>query len=386
MMTPLALALALAVTPLDAEPEAAGPPSTATGTRALLDEKITLNLQKADLGQVLERLATLLGKTLILQPGVEGTVTLEVRETSVSDVLSGLQASHALSIRLEGDRMYVKKVGEKTSQGAGKPDAEALDRAFLLDTSLPRRPSAAKPKRFDGSFEFRDDAGGSAIWEIGTTLGTVTLPGCARPIPVSLFPGDAFDGIPRVVLGPARGAAALARIVAPGARVRLPDCQAPLTLRALDSRERASKAAPLLPAGQYQLTAQILEAGAGGDEVLSAPHLQLAGGEVGTIQSGSRESAASGALLGRAIQMSVAILSAGDSDALLACSVSATRDVEPGRGEPPVTIRIARADESLRLPFGKPERVTVSPVYGRGHSALVLELTLERLPEKRSGR
>jgi hypothetical protein len=385
MMSSALLAVVLALpaeaASFSAEPrEAAAPASTV----AALGERISLKLEKADLGQVLERLATLLGKTLILQPGIEGAVTLEVRETPVSDVLSGLQTSHALSIRLEGERMYVSKAGEKLRAGPGKPDEEGLSLAFIADTSLPRRLASDKPKRFDGFFEFRvDGAGGSAVWEIGDTPGTVTLPGCAGTIPVSLLPGDAFDGIPRVVFGPARGAAALARIVAPGASFRLPECSAPLTIKALESRDGVPKAVPISQAGQYQLTIQILEAGAGGDEVLSAPRIALAAGEVGTVQSGSQRAAASGVLLNQAIRMNAAVLSAGDADALVACSVSVTRDVEPEPGQPPLTIRIARADESLRLSYGKPARITVSPTYGRGHSALVLELTVDRMPGKR---
>jgi hypothetical protein len=379
--------------------EAAAPASTV----AALGERISLKLEKADLGQVLERLATLLGKTLILQPGIEGTVTVEARETPISDVIAGLETSYALSIRFDGERMYVTKAGEKARTGPGKPDDEALDRAFLADGSLPRRPAAEKPKHFDGSFEFREEgSGGSAVWEIGS-LATVTLPGCAVPLPVILLPGDTFDGIPRVVFGPARGAGALAiekvtgrrdsvqpgadrhtaRIVAPGASFRLPECSAPLTLKALGSRDGASKAVPVSQAGRYLFTVQILEAGAGGDEVLSAPRIALGAGDVGTLQSRSQRAAASAGLLGQGIQANVAVLDAGDTDALVACSISVTRDVEPGPGQPPVTIRIARADESLRLSYGKPERITVAPTYGRGHSALVLELTVDRMPGKR---
>jgi hypothetical protein len=299
--------------------------------------------------------------------------------------------------------MYVKKAGEKARTGPGKLDDEALDRAFLSDGSLPRRPAAEKPKHFDGSFEFREDGSGvSAVWEIGS-LATVTLPGCSVPLPVILLPGDTFDGIPRVVFGTPRGTFALAiekvtgrsepvqpeayryaaRIVAPGASFRLPECSAPLTLKALGSRDGASKAVPVLQAGRYLFTVQILEAGAGGDEVLSAPKISLPLGEVGGIQSGLQRAAASSGLLSQGVQANVAVLDAGDTDALVACSISVTRDVEPGPGQPPVTIRIARTDESLRLSYGKPERITVAPTYGRGHSALVLELTLDRAPGKR---
>ncbi|MEO8585957.1 MAG: hypothetical protein ABI584_07330 [Acidobacteriota bacterium] len=387
MIPSLALALTLALASPAAEPEASGAPPAASGARAHLDERVTLNLHEADLGQVLERLATLLGRTLILQPGIEGTVTLEARESRVSDVIAGLETSHALSIRLDGARMYVTKAGEKTRTAPGKPDEEALDRAFLSDGSLSRRPAAEKPNLFDGSFEFREEGSGtSAVWEIGGSLATVTLPGCSVPLPVILLPGDTYDRVPRVVFGPPRGTAALARIVAPGARFRLPECSAPLTLQALGSRDGASKAVPASQTGQFLLTVQILDAGAGGDEVLFAPRIQLVAGAAGTLQSGSHETAAAGVLLDRSFYTSVAVLDAGDTDALVVCSISVTRDVEPGPRQPPVTIRIARADESLRLSYGKPERITVSPTFGRGRSALVLELTLERPAEKRRGR
>jgi hypothetical protein len=384
MISSLALAVALAVAPPAAEPSGSGPPAPGAAPRALLDEKITLNLKEADLGQVLERLATLLGKTLILQPGIEGTVTVEARETPVSDVIAGLQASHGLSILFKGEYLYVSKAGERLRVGSGKPDEEGLNVAYFADKSLPRRLASDKPRRFNGAFEFREEGtGGVAAWEIGDTPGTITLPGCAGPIPVSVLPGDAFDGVPRVVFGPALGAAALARIVAPGARFRLPECSGPLALMALDSRDGVPKAVPLPQAGQVRISARILEAGASGDEVLAAPSIQLAVGDVGTVESGSQNEARSGASLRQAIRMNAAVLRAGDADALVACSVSVTRDVEPEAGQQALTIRIARADESLRLSYGKPERITVSPTYGRGQSALVLELTVDRIPAKR---
>lgn len=383
-LTPaLTFALALGLAPPAAGPAASGAPPAATGTRALRDEKITLNLKDADLGQVLERLATLLGTTLILQPGIEGTVTLEARETSVSEVIAGLQTSHALSILFKGEFLYVSKAGEKL-RVPGKPDEEGLNVAYLADKSLPRRLASEKPKRFSGAFAFREEGTGNVVsWDIGDTPGTVTLPWCAGPIPVSLLPGDAFDGIPRVVFGPARSDSAPARIVAPGAVFRLPACSSPLALTALDSRDGVPKAVPLSLTGQFQLSAKIVEAGPDGDEVLAAPRIQLAAGEAGTIQSGSQYETRSGAPLNQAIRMNASVLSAGDTDAFLACSVSVTRDVEKAPGQPPLTIRIARADESLRLAFGKPERVTVSPTWGRGRSALVLELTVDRVPAKR---
>ncbi|MCM3878265.1 MAG: hypothetical protein NEA02_17840 [Thermoanaerobaculia bacterium] len=384
MISPLVLALALVLAPPAAEPEASGAPSAASGARAQLDEKITLNLRDADLSQVLERLATLLGKTLILQPGVGGTVTIEARETPVSDVIAGLQASHALSIRLKGDFLYVSKAGEQLRSGPGKPDEDGLNAAYLADRSLPRRLASDKPRRSGGAFEFREEGtSGTAAWEIGATPGTVTLPGCAGPIAVSLLPGDAFDGVPRVVFAPSRGGSAPARIVAPGATFRLPECSGPLALGALDSRDGIPKAVPLSQTGQFQLTARILETGANGDEVLAAPRIQLPAGEVGTVQAGSQSETRSGAALNQNIRMNASVLAAGDADALVACSVSVTRDIEPEPGQPVLTIRIARADESLRLAYGKSERVTVSPTWGRGHSALVLELTVERVPAKR---
>ena len=140
---------------------------------------------------------------------------------------------------------------------------------------------------------------------------------------------------------------------------------------------------PLPQSGQFQLTARIVESGAHGDDVLAEPRIGLGAGDVATAQSGSQYETRSGAALSQSIRMSASILSPTDSDALVACSVSVTRDVEPAPGQPPLTIRIARADESLRLAYGKPERVTVSPTWGRGHSALVLELTVERVPMKR---
>lgn len=386
MISSAFLVLALVAPSADAAPaEAPSEASSPKSTVAALDERITLRLEKADLSQVLERLATLLGKTLILQPGVEGLVTIDAPDMPVTKVLQMVMTSSKVSIRLEGDRMFVSRTGENPPEGPGRPGEDELSRAFLADASLPRRPAAEKPPRFAGAFEFRaEGAGAPTVWELGDTLGTVTLPGCAAPIPVVLLPGDLFDGIPRIVFADAgRGGQALARIVAPEGTVRLPECAAPLSVRTRASKEGSPKAVPLRQSGTYMLKGRLREVRADSEEVLSEPRVGLPVGVVGTMKSGTQSVSSSGAPLNQVVVMHVGILSATDDDAFLVCSVSVVRDVEPAPGQPPVTIRVARADESLRVTYGKTERVTVSSTYGRGQSALVLELTLEKIPEKR---
>jgi hypothetical protein len=76
------------------------------------------------------------------------------------------------------------------------------------------------------------------------------------------------------------------------------------------------------------------------------------------------------------VKMTGLIIDRTANDVLIALSTTVDREVQPAPGEPVVVIRRAESDESLRIPFGKTERVTISPTYGRGGSALVLVLTV----------
>jgi hypothetical protein len=376
MITTPLLAALLAMAPV--LPGGAAPTSAPHTAAAPADEKVTLNLKDADLTKVLENFATLIGVTPIIAPGVGGTVTLEAH-ASIPELLRDLERSFQITIRIADGRMFVSKAAEPPS----RLDDDAADLRYLANVALPRRPTAAAPKRFDGDVEIRASAGESRIYSLASA-GGVTIPGCPSGLAILPLPGDRFDGLPGLVL---KGEGILPRVLSLSldefVPVELPGCPGPISLRLQPSSARAIAPVPLRAFGQFQIQLQILDVGAHGETVLSAPRVQVEGGEPATMQSGTTRRSSSGIALMQTVQAALAVVDASEEQATVALSSAVLRDVDPKDGGSPVTIRIARARESARLAFGKAQRIVLSPTFGRGDSALVLDVMIERAPERR---
>ena len=91
---------------------------------------------------------------------------------------------------------------------------------------------------------------------------------------------------------------------------------------------------------------------------------------------------AGGLSLSQTVQAAFVVVDANEKRATVAVSSTVLREVDPRDGGQAVTIRIAHSRESASLAFGKSQRVVLSPTFGRGGSALVLDVVIERLPGK----
>ncbi len=367
MITAALLAAFLATGPASAadasSPEAAHPAADPA------DEKVTLNLRDADLANVLSNFATLLGVTPIIAPGVAGTVTM-VANAPIRELLRTLERDFQITIRVADGRMLVSKAA--TSPPA--LDDEAADLRYLADRALPRRPAADAPKRFEGAVEIRTNAGEPSTYSLASP-GGVSIPGCKPGLAILPLPGDRFDGLPGLVIV---GEGALPRVLSPSLQdftvVDVAGCSGPLSLKLQTSRAGAVEPSALPTLGMFLVRAQILEVGPRGETVLSAPRMQVPGREPAMILSGTA---------GHTFQATFVVVDASGGGATLAVSSAVLRDVDPRDGGSVLTIRTARARESARLTFGKSQRFVFSPTYGRGDSALVLDVVLERAADGR---
>ena len=366
----LATAPAVAKEPADAE--------ASVGTADPADEEVTLSLRDADLTQVLEKFAILLGVTPIIAPGVSGTVTIDTT-ASIREHLRDLEINSHLTIRIADGRMNVSR----SAAPMAPLDDEAADTRYLTNPALPRKPAGAVPKPFDGAAEIRTSTGEFRAYSLATA-GGISAPGCKSDLSFVPLPGDRFDGQPVLVLV---GDGVLPRVLSPAREewisVELPGCPGPLSIRLSASSSGAVSAAPLPPFGSFRLRLQIIEVSGQAENVLSAPRVQVAGGEAASIRSGSNRRSPAGATLGQTIQAAIAVVGASEKTAMVAVSASVLRDVDPKDGGPLTTIRIVHARESARLEFGKSQRIVLAPTYGRGDSALVMDVVVERVTTKK---
>ncbi len=355
------------------------------------DEKISLTLRDADLKNLLEKLATLMDVTPIIAPGVGGTVTMSVN-APVPEILRSLERDFQITIRVADGRMLVSKA----SSSPLPLDDDAADSRYLGDSTLPRRPAAAAPKRFEGAVEFTNGAGQAFVYSL-VAPGTISISGCPTGLLMFATPGDRFDGLPGLIL---KSEGAIPRPANPGVTLKgdlprllspslgeavsvdVPGCSAPLSVRLLGSNAGAVAPLPLPPFGQFRIQLQVLEVSGQGATVLSAPRLQVLGGEPAMIQSGTSRRSATGLVLGQTVQAAIVVTDASDKTATIAVTAAVQRDVDPKDGGALLTIRVAHARESARLAYGKSQRIVLAPTFGRGDSALVLDLVIERVPPK----
>jgi TonB family protein len=87
-------------------------------------EPITLTLVEADLGDVLETFAALTDLEILLEPGITGTVTLDVTSKPWDQVLDEMLTAQGLAWSHEDGRLIVRREGAPTVVSL-EPKAEA---------------------------------------------------------------------------------------------------------------------------------------------------------------------------------------------------------------------------------------------------------------------
>ena len=73
------------------------------------EKRFDLQLEGAELADALRLVASVAEKSLVVGPGVEGTVTLTMKNVTVEDVLERLKKDFNLSVEEKGNTLVVTK-------------------------------------------------------------------------------------------------------------------------------------------------------------------------------------------------------------------------------------------------------------------------------------
>lgn len=330
-----------------------------------LDLRISLKLENTAVADVLEKIADLLGVTPILEPGVGGRLSLDVRDLPISKALEMVEAAAKVDITVSARLLK----------------ARTKDRANTAGTVAARvKPEAPRRKLGEALRFWLDGAGTPPVTvQIPAYVGRFDLPGCAGPVTVGAL--GAYGGravsVALSAAGPS-GGSATARILGEaaidGTKLLLPGCDGRLVVEVGDSSPGATMIAPVrVPKGEpLEVAMSLLEVTDESEETLAAPKIQfLADGGFSTKSGFTADAPGSFAQVTEIHGVPLELRSEAE-EILLAVYAGVTRT--PATASASATL-VARRAESFWLRKGRPLRWTVDSSWNGGRAALVLELT-----------
>ena len=334
---------------------------------ARLDVPITLRLKDAAVVDVLEKLADLLGVTPIIDLGVGGQVSLDVRELPISKALELIEEAAKVEITVSAKLLRVRAKADPNATGAVPAPAPAT--------------SKASPVRLGEALRFwRDGAGAPPVTvHVPEYVGRFELPGCTGPVTIGRL--GAYEGRTAGVAlassdpsgGPATGRI-LGEAAINGTKVLLPGCDGKLVVEVGDPLPGATMTEPVrVPKGEpLVVTMRLLELTEEEEKSLSEPRIAfLADGSFSTISGFT--AGAPGSFEQEAEIHGVPLeFRSEDESVLLAVYAGVTRAPAAANASPTL---VARRAESFWLRKGRPVRWTVDSSWDGGRAAIVLELT-----------
>lgn len=332
---------------------------------ASLDVPITLKLHDASVVDVLEKLADLLGVTPIIDPGVGGLVSIDVRELPISKALQLIEGAARADITVSAKLLRVR----------AKPDAKT---SGTVPAPVPSKPSS---RRIGDALRFWLDGAEAppVTVHVPDYVGRFELPGCTGPVTVSRLGvyGGRTVGVALASTDPPGGRATgriLGETAIDGTKVLLPGCDGRLVVEVGDSQPGASMTEPVrVPKGEpLVLTMRLLELTDETEESLSEPTIVFQADGSFSMKSGFTAGSAGSSSQETEI-CGVPLEYRSDAETiLLAVYAGVTRAPATASSSPTL---VARRAESFWLPKGRPLRWTVDSSWDGGRAALVLELT-----------
>ena len=361
MIGPLLLAVALSTEPVPAADRASLPPGA---NPAALDVPVTLALKDASLVDVLEKFSDLLGVTPILEPGLAGRISLDLREVPVSKALELVGKAGKVEIVVRGNVLRARSGAGARSAPAGPPS-----------------PTRAGPG-FGDVVRFWREGEEERVTSVRVshTVGRVEVPGCDGPLAIArLGPAKDASGI-ALAVRPASGARATARVLdgaaADGRKVLLAGCDGRLVVAAGDAASPGVLEPTAVEKGEPALaTLRLLEVTEAGEESISEPRVAFSSGQGWAVST--RYTAAEAGGVGQEVEIRGVPLEVDDAGGGLLLAVFARIVRTPAPASAATTL-VARRAESLWVPVGRPVRWTVDSSWDGGRAAIVLELTIER--------
>lgn len=371
MIAPFLLAVALAASPAGIpapEPSPEPAVSAAASKSPALDVPITLELKDASVVDLLEKFADLLGVTPILDPGVGGRVTLDVRGLPAGKALELLGRTANVEVSVSGRVLRATAKPGPKSTGAGpavsppEPPSRRLGDVlrFWLD-GAPERAVTVRAPAYVGRLSLPGCAGPVTIGRLGASGGPV--------VGVALASTDASEG-------EARGRI-LGESAVDGTRVNLPGCDTRLLVVASDAGDPVpgtTMTEPVrVPKGEPLLVAlRLLEVTEEEEKSLSEPKIAfLADGPL-SVRSGFT-AGAPGSYAQEAEIHGVPLEVRNEDESILLAVYAGVTRTPASTGAGPTLV--ARRAETFRLRKGKPLRWTADSSWDGGRAAIVLELT-----------
>ena len=102
-------------------------------TNAWMGEPISMSLKDADVTEVLRTIARLSGLNLVIQPGVQGPVTVELDAVPWDQALDQILKVNGLGMQLEGTVLRIAPINQLQQEAVAQ---QALDRARALSVPL----------------------------------------------------------------------------------------------------------------------------------------------------------------------------------------------------------------------------------------------------------
>lgn len=155
------------------EIETPEPPSDAFSTRTLgaaeqeyVGERLDFSLRDADLVETLRSFAVMSGLNIVIQPGVSGTVTMELRDVPWDQAFEQILKINGLSYEVEGNIMRIAPVSVLQTEAAQRRDLERAKALSVPLTTVIRRLSYAQASQVAGILR----AGGGILSQRGNVI------------------------------------------------------------------------------------------------------------------------------------------------------------------------------------------------------------------------
>jgi len=119
------------------------PPASKPEMRALPTTRLSLRMHNAEVAAVLQALSRAVGRSIVLSPGVSGTVSVNIVERPWDEIFAGILAANKLTYALDGDTIRVMALtdmqGElemETVRRKTQAERSAIQKEAPLSTSV----------------------------------------------------------------------------------------------------------------------------------------------------------------------------------------------------------------------------------------------------------
>jgi type IV pilus assembly protein PilQ len=118
--------------------------------RQFVGERYSFSLRDADLVETLRSFATMSGLNMVIQPGVSGTVTMELNDVPWDQAFEQVLKINGLSYEVEGNIMRIAPIGTLQAEAQGRQELERAQALSIPLRTVMRRLSYANAAQLEG--------------------------------------------------------------------------------------------------------------------------------------------------------------------------------------------------------------------------------------------